>query len=106
MVKKARDIDISDHATIRFIQRYQGIDIRPITARMNDHRALDWLRDNEGVDIQGLKKMIKAICKKRFVGCAGDGGYPIGNGCYAKFKGHVVVTIYFKDRKKHRRRRE
>jgi chromosome segregation ATPase len=64
-----QELTVSDHAVLRFIERYTDI------------------------NIEDLKKSILTDSNKKMIGAIGDGKYPI-NGFTATVKNNIIVTIY------------
>lgn len=66
---KTKDLVITEHAILRYIERAMGIDIEELKGKIID---------------EGTKAMIESM---------GNGKYPIGNGCRAIVKDMAVVSI-------------
>ena len=67
--KKEKDVTVTEHAFVRFFERYIGFDLKEITNQILSEK---------------VKLQIKTL---------GSGKYPIGEGCKAVIQNNAVVTI-------------
>ena len=98
------DIRISDHALIRYLQRYVGVSLKEMYDIKHDDRAIiHYLRQQLGINIDDFRSEVMETMKASGVmhamGFFGENGvYPIGKGVKAVIRGKVVVTFINKNK--------